>query len=305
VSTVRTVLGDIDARVLGTTLMHEHIICGISDEQTIREDDVVEDLQAYLGCGGRSIVELTNTGMGQRADALERLSNASGVIIVAGTGFYVEKWHPPLVSKSTIAELETFMVHEIEDGIGESAVRAGIIGEIGTSSAAITADEAKVLKAAARAAAIAGAPLSTHTSGGRLGREQIELIKAEGLPLNRVSIGHLDLHPDPAYHTAIAAQGAYIQYDTFGKLQYRSDADRIECLVEMVHRGFERQILLSNDISRSAYLSARGGWGYCHLLQTVVPELERRGVTQGAIGLMLRDNPARFLSFASRASRSA
>src|SRR5579872_4514921 len=95
---VRTVLGDVEACELGTTLMHEHIICSISNEQTITEDDVAQDLRAYLDCGGRSIVELTNTGMGQRAQALEQLARATGVIIVAGTGFYVEKWHPPLVS---------------------------------------------------------------------------------------------------------------------------------------------------------------------------------------------------------------
>lgn len=297
----RTVLGEVDAGELGTVLAHEHLICSITEQQTLHEDDVMDDLRRYLECGGRTIVELTNTGMGQRADALAALSRRSGVTVIAGTGFYVEKWHPPMVRTATAEDLEAFMVREIEDGIGGSEVRAGIIGEIGTSQDEITADERKVMTAAARAARRTGAPLSTHTSYGQLALQQLEIIAGEGLPLDRVTIGHLDLDPDPDYHTAVAERGAFIQYDTFGKNQYRPDSERIDCLVEMVRRGFGRQILLSNDISRPTYLIARGGWGYCHLLQSIIPEIRRRGVDEETIGHMLRDNPARFLAFAASA----
>jgi phosphotriesterase-related protein len=303
--TVRTVLGEIEAAQLGVVLAHEHIICRITEPQTITEEDVRDDLRHYLVAGGGSIVELTNTGMGQRANALARLSRETGVGIIAGTGFYTQPWHPPLVAQSTVEELETFMVREIEEGIDGTDVPAGVIGEIGTSREAITPDERKVMQAAARAARRTGTPLSTHTSGGRLALQQLDIIAAEGLPLERVSIGHLDLEPDPDYHTEVARSGAFVQYDTFGKNQYRSDEDRMNCLAEMVRRGFAGQLLLSNDISRATYLASQGGWGYCHLLRAIVPEIERQGVSREAISLMLRDNPARFLSLAAPAGTDA
>ena len=128
--------------------------------------------------------------------------------------------------------------------------------------------------------------------------KQLQILQEEGLPLNRVSIGHLDLIPDPDYHTAVAEQGAYVQYDTFGKNQYQRDEARLTCLVEMARRGFGRQILTSCDISRTDYLKAQGGWGYDHLLGTIIPALERAGVDEGTIRQILVENPARFLMFA-------
>ena len=77
-----------------------------------------------------------------------------------------------------------------------------------------------------------------------------------------------------------------------------ADERRMECVMEMVARGFERQILLANDISRATYLKARGGWGYVHLLATVVPELQKRGLSSSQRDLLLCDNPSRFLRFA-------
>ena len=292
---VRTVTGDIPANQLGIVLMHEHLVCEISPEQIIREEDPVADLEGFRRSGGTSIVELTNTGMGQDAAAIQRLSGRTGVTIVIGTGFYRDPWYPSFVRSAGIEELTDYMVRQIEEGVEGTGVRAGIVGEIGTSQEEITPDEAKVMRAAARAARHSGAPLSTHTSFGTFALEQLDLIEAEGLALDRVSVGHLDLIPDPDYHTAVAERGAYVQYDTFGKEQYTADQRRIDCLLEMLARGFEQQILLSNDISRATYLVSRGGWGYSHLLDSVVPKLRECGVSDSTLDLLLCKNPARFL----------
>lgn|SRR5574341_368933 len=296
---VRTVLGDIVPDKLGTTVCHEHILVSITLEQTLTHNDILNDLQVYYRLGGRSIVELTNIGMGRDAVGLSQISQETGLNIICGTGFYLHKYYPAHVHDASLQELEQILITEITQGIQDTGIRAGIVGEIGTSQDDIMLDEEKVLRASASAALKTGAPLSTHTSFGYFALEQLDIIQEEGLPFSRVSIGHLDLQPDPNYHTRVAEKGAFIQYDTFGKQQYMGDGARIECLLEMIRRGFTSQILLSCDITRPTYLKSKGGWGYAHLLEYVIPTLQKSGVDAGTIWHLLVDNPQRFLTFAA------
>ncbi len=298
-SIIRTVLGDIKPAALGSTLCHEHLVCHISPEQILTPDPVIADLQAYVELGGQAIIELTNTGMGRDVKSLRTVAQATGLHIICATGFYKQSHYPADLAEKSMAEIIDGFVSEIENGIDDTDIQAGIIGEIGTSQQIVTPDEEKVLRASARAALATGAPLSTHTSLGYLALEQLQILQEEKLPLNRVSIGHLDLIPDPDYHTAVAEQGAYIQYDTFGKNQYQTDAARIACLVEMVRRGFGQQILTSCDLSRANYLKAQGGWGYDHFLRCIVPGLYEAGLDKATLQQILVENPARFLTFAN------
>ena len=257
-SFIRTVLGDIDPAELGTTLCHEHLVAHHLRAANFDGRDVLSDLQALVQAGGQAVVEVTNIGMGRDVVSLQQLARDTGLHIICATGYYQQSHYPDEVSQMSTDELTARFVTEIVEGVDGSGIRAGIIGEIGTSREAITTDEARMLRrAAARAAMTTGAPLTTHTSLGHLACRQLTILVKEGLPLNRVAIGHLDLIPEPDYHTAVAEQGAYIQYDTFGKAAYQSDEARIACLVEMVRRGFGRQILISCDISRTSYLKAQ------------------------------------------------
>ena len=303
-SFIRTVLGDIDPDELGTTLCHEHLVAHISERQILTAVDVLSDLQVLVQAGGQAVVEVTNIGMGRDVASLQQLALDTGLHIICATGYYQQSHYPDTISQMSIDDLAACFVTEIMDGVNGSDVRAGIIGEIGTSQEAVTADEAKVLRASARAALATGTPLTTHTSLGHLACQQLTILAEEGLPLNWVAIGHLDLIPEPDYHTAVAEQGAYIQYDTFGKAAYQSDEARIACLGEMVRRGFGQQILISCDISRASYLKAQGGWGYVYLLEQIVPALRRAGVDDEVLHQILVENPARFLAFKNGATEN-
>lgn len=296
-SRFRTVRGEVQASSLGVTLCHEHLVLDASPEQRLTVEDVASDLQDLARHGGQAVVELTNEGMGRDVRGLRVLSEMTGLHVICATGLYKQSHYPSWVRDASVEALAERFAAEVEEGIEDSGVRAGVIGEIGTSEEWITPDEEKVLRAAARAALATGAPLSTHTSFGRLALEQLDIIAEEGLPAHRVSVGHLDLVPDPDYHTAVAERGAFVEYDTFGKAAYQADKARSLCLVEMLRRGFADQILLSCDITRTSYLKRRGGWGYAHLLEAVVPELGSRGVGDAVVQKLLVDNPARFLAF--------
>jgi phosphotriesterase-related protein len=294
---IRTVLGDIEPKQLGVTLCHEHIVLNGSADQVLTPDDVISELEWYKQMGGGAVVELTNTGLGRDVLKLRDVASATGLNIVCGTGFYKQSHYPAYVHEASIDSLAECMIRDIKQGIQDSEIRAGAIGEIGTSQDQITPDEEKVLRASARAAISTGAPLSTHTSFGYQGLEQVAILRQEGVRLEYVSIGHLDLLPDPDYHESLARQGVFIQYDTFGKHMYQDEGARVACVARMVERGFVDHILLSCDITRRPYLKKNGGWGYVHLLESVVPALRAHGVRERDVQKMLIDNPARFLDF--------
>lgn len=93
-------------------------------------------------------------------DALKLISLASGVNVIAGAGYYVAASHPKEIQTMTEEQIADSIVKEIMVGMDGSTmgVRAGIIGEIGTSWP-ITENEKKVLRGAALAQQRTGAPL--------------------------------------------------------------------------------------------------------------------------------------------------
>jgi predicted metal-dependent phosphotriesterase family hydrolase len=98
---VQTVCGPIDPGTLGFTLPHEHT--GISlwhvpnrwDYWELRRDQPIisAELALFAAVGGRGLVDLTLSGVGRDPAWLARLSEASGLHVVMGAGWYREDWH--------------------------------------------------------------------------------------------------------------------------------------------------------------------------------------------------------------------
>ena len=99
----------------------------------------------------------------------------------------------------SIEELANLMIEDIENGIDGSNIKAGIIGEIGTSKNQMTDEEKKVFSAAIIAHKKTGKPITTHTTLGTYGKEQVNFFKQNGVNLNNVVIGHVDLSGDIDY----------------------------------------------------------------------------------------------------------
>ena len=93
---IRTVLGPITPEQLGICMVHEHLIVDawkmwpVPNYSLIIDDVglVTEEVQAYRTAGGTSIVDVTNIGLGRDPQALQRISEATGVQIVMGCGWY-------------------------------------------------------------------------------------------------------------------------------------------------------------------------------------------------------------------------
>ncbi|MFJ8000558.1 phosphotriesterase [Streptomyces sp. NPDC096310] len=291
--------------VRGPVLAHEHLVLDLdrTGERAAvlgtgrHRSDIVGELTALSAEFGLALViELTCRGMGRDPCALARIAEESGVAVVAATGWYYEPFHPQETEGASVAQLTEILVREIEDGIGASGVRPGVLGEIGSHGERPSVRESRALLASAHAARATGLSLATHAQFGRGGLAQLELLTGTGLPPHRISIGHQDLLDDPEVHRELAASGAYVAFDTVGKGRYQSDGTRLRLLLALLDAGHADRALLSCDISRHSYLTAEGGHGYGHLFRSFLPAARAAGVHDGLVDLMTRRNPLRFLT---------
>ena len=182
-------------------------------------------------------------------------------------------------------------------------VRAGIIGEIGTSDP-IDPREARVLRAACAAQRATGRAMVVHLDPwGRAGHAVLDACEAAGVDLDRVVLAHLDPSlPDHAYHRSLAARGAWIGYDIWGDEDAYGDRGmptddlRIAGVLVAHLDGWEDHLLVSQDVCLKSQLRAFGGAGYDHLLVDIVPRLEAAGLDPLEVEALLVDNPRRALT---------
>src|SRR5438128_2286854 len=98
-----TVTGPIAAEQAGYTLSHEHLLCDLwplhNSYDNILDDELlaIRELAEYRQAGGTCLVDATSGGLGRNPGALRRISEASGIRVVMGCGWYRERVYPALV----------------------------------------------------------------------------------------------------------------------------------------------------------------------------------------------------------------
>jgi predicted metal-dependent phosphotriesterase family hydrolase len=299
---VMTVLGSVPGLELGPTQVHEHLvsdsnlawIAGDLTKLLNHPEVAVEELRGYRDAGGRSLVDVTTPDLGRDPEALRAIAEASDVYVIMGCGFYREPYYPSWLNETSTAELARRLVTEIEEGVGETGIRPGIIGEIGSHKSWVSGVEERVFRAAGRAQRETGLPVMTH-SPPRAALEHLSLLRESGADPARVALGHCDSWLNFEYHEAIAKTGAFLSFDLIGHAMY-PDEWRADHISELVRRGFVDQILLSTDTYTKTQLRAWGGGGYGFLRETFLPRLREKGVSDDELERITVANPARLLS---------
>ena len=244
--------------------------------------------------GVTALVECTTIGVGRRADLDLAVSLAADFPIVVPTGSYREPWITDWVAAASGKALEDWMVRELTERFDEADFRAGWI-KISAGDDGISATEERILRAAARAAARTGAVIGSHTIKGRVVMQQLDIIESEGGRADRFISIHTQEEPDIGLHRAVAARGAWIEYDHVGR---SPDEGVIELILAAIRAGDSDQLLLSHDLG--FYDPALPGGGsprpYTHLSEVLLPKLAAAGVTEEAIRRLTHDNP--FAAFA-------
>ncbi len=311
---IRTVLGDIEPERIGITYAHEHLLATPPawkaredpDLVILDEEAALEEAEAFRAAGGTAMYEATAWDYGRDAAGLRRIAERTGLHIVATAGMNKGLWFEDRAGDWSVEEFEALMVAELEEGIGDSGVRAGVV-KFGTGLHAISPAEERALRAAARAHRRTGAPLHSHTEAGTMGLEQLELLREEGVEPRRLAMAHLTRHIDPGYHREVAASGAFICIDQISKVKYGPESERIGMLIDLWEAGHGDQLLLGGDLARQSDLTAySGGPGLRYGLEVWVPlleaELGERGVgaeeTAALLHAVLVANPRRYLTWA-------
>ena len=343
---VMTVLGPVSVDRLGVTLMHEHLLndcrcwwnkpreasrsrlacepvnagilgelrmdpfvnldnCTLDDERL-----TIAELAAVVELGGRTIVDPTCAGIGRNPEALMRIAKGTGLNIITGGGFYLQTSHPARLRGMSVDDVADEIVREATQGIGDTAVKIGLIGEIGIS-ADITADEQKSMRGAARAQARTRLPLMVHLPGWyRHGHRVLDIVAAEGGMLRHTVLCHMNPSgADIGYQTSLAERGAFLGFDMIGMdfwyadqgVQCPSDEQNADAIAGLIARGFLDNLLLSQDVFLKMMLTRYGGFGYGYLQRHFLPRLLRHGVADSAITHLMIDNPRRVFAAADPA----
>ena len=339
---VMTVLGPIEPEALGITLTHEHLLtdlrvwCEEPDDEEQKKfvhapvdlstigairrepfgnmdncllDDTalaIDELRKFKTAGGSSVVDCTNNGLGRTPVALREIAQATETNIVMGSGYYIGRSHPYDMVDRSIEMIADEIEHDLMEGVQDTGVRSGLIGELGTSFK-IRENERKVLRAGALAHRRTGAPISVHLlPWQKNGVEVLDILEGEGANLNQVILCHLSpTSDDVEYHTTLAKRGAYVEYDFFGMEFYvdsvgrylGSDATSVTALRNLIDHDCLERLLLSHDIAMKIQLTRYGGWGYAHLVQNVVPMLGRSELSEEQITTLIVENPRRVLTW--------
>jgi hypothetical protein len=79
-------------------------------------DESLAEVMEFKKVGGGTIVDVTNFGLSRNPEWLKRISEASGLHVVMGSGWYQKALHPPDMTDRTVEELTDIIVRDIVVG---------------------------------------------------------------------------------------------------------------------------------------------------------------------------------------------
>ncbi len=291
-----TVNGPISPEQLGFTLIHEHIFLSILADY-LDTDRVLDDpesayveLMHYRNAGGVTLVDQTNRGLEQQPEAVREISKKTGLNIVLGCGWYREPFYDDSLYRTKTNDIADEMIKDLSDGIDDTDVKAGIIGELGAHETWVSPVEERVLRAGARAHLQTGVTIATHGLFAPVGLKQLDILSEEGVNPQRVIVGHAHDYPYHEYHIEIAKRGAFISFDGMqddNQFLLKRDLSNIKKIVDA---GFIHKLLLSHDVCVNSHYIMNGGSGYNFISTRLFPYLSEIGLNKNEFKQIMIEN---------------
>jgi phosphotriesterase-related protein len=314
---VQTTAGPVDASELGKTLIHEHFrgrdeAIAHQWPHVYDEDEEwrasIEQAEAAKGHGVKTIVEPTAMLLGRNIPLLQRIASETGLNIVACTGIYTYDHLPHFFENRDVDAMADLFVHDIEQGIQGTDVRAAFI-KCAADDPGVTDNIEKVHRAAARASLRTGAPIMAHSRpAANTGPRQVEIFLEEGVAPEKIQIAHTGDTDDLDYIHGLLDKGVYIGLDRFGLPMFLPTEPRIRTALALLEEGHVERMFLSADFvaaldwfpkEAEEHLIAAGvveeDWSMTLLFERIIPALKEGGMTDEQLETMLVANPARWL----------
>jgi phosphotriesterase-related protein len=300
---VTTVLGPVDPRALGIVDAHSHVWVEPAPDapapssSLADREAILAELRGFRQAGGGAIVDCQPGGCGRNGNVLAELSAASGVALVACTGFHRRRYYPPghpLWGLDAGAAADAFIA-ELQHGLLETRerpvpVRAGFVKA--ACEATLVETPRALLQGAAWAARETGAALAVHTERGKAAEEIVRFLALEGVGAHRLILCHIDKRPDFGLHRELAQAGVLLEYDTFYRPKYDPEANLWPLIERMAAAGLGGAVALATDMADPALWAYGGGPGPASLPGSIRGRLQALGLPPKVIAGMLGHNVA-------------
>lgn len=302
---VATVTGSVPVRDLGMVLMHEHVLVDfIGADKVSRSrydaDEVVRVALPHLrearelGC--RTLVECTPAFLGRNAALLQRLSEESGLLIVANTGYYGaagDKHLPAHAFKETARELAQRWINEQRRGIDGTDILPGFM-KIGVDPGPLSDVDRKIVEAAGLAHKATGMPIGAHTVDGVAAHQELDLLESLGVPPDAFIWMHAHNEGDDGQLKKAAERGAWVEFDGIGPDSVDRHVQLVKMMADAGHLG---HVLVSQDAGWYHVGEEGGGTfrPFDTMFRRFVPAI-REALDEAAVTQLLVTNPARALA---------
>lgn len=339
---IQTVTGAVKKEDMGITLVHEHLFNDLSsvvdqpyytfsshlinkqvsadlqwglrydpyccrDNMTKKDiDDVIYEVNHFSQLGGKTIVDVTGSqAIGRDVQRLAEVARRTGLNIVASSGLYLEKFEGSTLSKN-IDTLAQCIDKELNQGIADTAIRAGMIGEIGVSPL-FTDNEKNNLRAASLAQTnnphIA---MNIHMPGWQRRGDEVLDIVLNGCAVRpeKVSLAHSDPSAkDLDYQRRLLDRGVWLEFDMIGlDISFPKEGaapgvmDTVAAVYKLIELGYANQLVLSHDVFLKQMWAKNGGNGWGFVPNVFLSLLAARGVESAIIEQLCTKNPANLLT---------
>src|SRR5262245_39591639 len=221
---VMTVTGPIDARRLGLTLMHEHVLVDFIGAEKVSRNrydagevfrTALPHLKKLRELGCRTFVDCTPNWLGRDAALLQQLSRVSGLQIVTNTGYYGARKHqylPSHVAQETPEQIAARWVKEFKEGIDGTMIKPGFI-KIGVDAGPLSELNRKIVSAAAVTHLQTGLRIGAHTGDGAAALEQLNLLEIHGVRPQAFIWIHAQNEKNLQLHRDAARRGCWVEFD--------------------------------------------------------------------------------------------
>jgi phosphotriesterase-related protein len=308
-SIINSVLGPLDTKDLGFTLMHEHVMSQGFVAQNYPElfgerffDRIIEGITAAKQGGVDTIIDATTFDLGRDVAVLAEVSRKTRVNVIACTGWWMNL--PQYLAGTSPDLYADLFVREIKEGIAGTGIKAGIL-KSAADYGGVTASGEIMLRAVARAHLRTQVPIMLHSyAPEQVAKRQLAILKEEGVDLKRVAVDHVNDTRNMEYIAWLLEQGCYLGMDRYPGLNLSAHA-RTETLKWLIDAGWADRLLPSHDFGLATPLTfyppdvkesnEKGNpYGYLYIKKVVFPQLKEMGVPKAVLNTLCVNGPRNF-----------
>lgn len=306
---INSVLGKIDEKNLGVTLMHEHITWDSSGAESTNEysiEEVVDTMLPYLlelkNSGCNTFVDATTLGSGRDLKILVECSKRSGLNILTNVGTWDGSDHegkfvPNELKGKSIEQLAEIWTEQFLNGIEGTDIKPAYIKIALGDTGVITEFQEKILRAAARTSIRTNLPIQCHTIPAKSAVQAVSIVEEENLLMNKFIWVHADVEKNTEIILKLAKKGIWLEFDFIGR--EKEFSWQIEALKYATKNNLLDRVLLSQDAG-AFYFGKKNDKDsilpYSRLFKEFIPQCIDNGISNESFHKLLVENPLKVLN---------